>query len=80
MLRTTVYLDEETARALRRLAAAERRSQAEIVRAALRQFLQRAEQELARPIPAGVDRHHSGRTEVSANAEALLRDAARSRR
>jgi predicted transcriptional regulator len=32
MLRTTVYLDEETALALRRLADAERRSQAEIIR------------------------------------------------
>jgi predicted transcriptional regulator len=80
MLRTTVYLDEETARALRRLAEAERRSQAEIVRAALRQFLQRAEQELARPTPAGVGRYRSGRRDVSANAERLLREAAGSRR
>jgi hypothetical protein len=80
MLRTTVYLDEETAIAIRRLADAQKCSQADIIRAALREYVQRTEQEAARPAPIGVGRYRSGRSDISANAEKLLREAARSRR
>jgi Ribbon-helix-helix protein, copG family len=39
MLRTTIYLDEEVALAIRQLADREQRSQAEIIREALRRYL-----------------------------------------
>ncbi len=79
MQRTTVYLDEETVLAIRQLAAVEQRSQAEIIRTALDTYLARAGQR-ARPMPEGIGRHRSGRSDVSTDAEALLRSAARQRR
>lgn len=79
MQRTTVYLDEETVLAIRQLAAVEQRSQAEVIRAALRNYLAQTGQR-TRPMPVGVGRHRSGRSDVSTDAEALLRSAARRRR
>ena len=76
MLKTTVYLEDETALLLRQVAAAQKRSQAEIVRAAVRQYARRA----VRPKPPGLGAYHSGRTDVSERAEALLRVAAKAKR
>ncbi len=79
MQRTTVYLDEETVLAIRQLAAAEQRSQAEIIRAALDTYLTQTGPR-ARPMPRGVGEYRSGRSDVSTSAETLLRAAARRRR
>jgi hypothetical protein len=74
--KTTVYFEEETLLTLRKLAAAEKRSQAEIIRGAVAQYAGRA----PRPRLPGLGAYHSGRSGVSEKAEALLRKAARGRR
>lgn len=79
MLRTTVYLDEDMVVALRQLADTENRSQAEIIRDALNAYLQQA-QAKRRPLPPGTGAYRSGRRDISEQAEALLRQAARRRR
>ena len=80
MLRTTVYLDEETALAIRQLADTEQRSQAEIIREALRIYLEQAECHTSRPLPKGIGAYRSGRHDVAEQAEELLRNAAQRRR
>lgn len=80
MLRTTVYLDEETALAIRRLADIEKRSQAEIIRDALNTYVEQSKFQRGRPIPTGIGAYHSGRSDVSEKAEELLREAARKSR
>ena len=79
MLRTTVYLDEEIALAIRQLAETERRTQADIIRDALRRYVNQARRR-RRPRLAGVGAYHSGRADVSERAEKLLKDAARKSR
>lgn len=79
MIRTTVYVDEDVAVALRHRAAVEGRSQAELIREALRKYVEDLEQPERPPI-VGIGRHRSGRTDVSERAEELLRRAARKRR
>lgn len=76
MTKTTIYLEEETLLTLRQMAAAQKRSQAEIIRAAVGQYARRA----TRPKLPGLGAYHSGRSDVSEKAEALLRKAARGRR
>jgi len=76
VVKTTIYLEEETALTLRRIAAKEKRPQAEIIRAAIRRYTQRA----AHPKPPGLGEFRSGRGDVSERAEALLRKAAREKR
>ena len=68
MLRTTVYLDEETAFAIRHLANTQKRSQADIIRAALHNYLKQTEQQSSWPAPVGVGAYRSGRTDVSERA------------
>ena len=80
MLRTTVYLDEETALAIRQLSDREKRSQAEIIREALRRYLRQANKRQPPPKPAGIGAYRSGRHDVSGRAEELLRQAARKSR
>jgi hypothetical protein len=79
MIRTTVYVDEEVAVALRHRAAIEGRPQAELIREALRKYVEESEAPNRPPI-AGIGRHRSGRSDVSERAEELLRRAARRRR
>jgi hypothetical protein len=74
--KTTVYLEEETLLTLRQMAAAQKRSQAEIIRAAVGQYARR----MARPKLPGLGAFHSGRTDISEKAEVLLRKAARGKR
>ena len=76
MFRTTVYLDEEIALAIRRLAETQRRTQADIIRDALRRYVNQARRK-RRPRLAGVGAYHSGRADVSENAEKFLKQAAR---
>ena len=75
MLRTTVYLDEETALTIRRLADTQKRSQADIIRTALHNYLKQTGQQSSRPSPVGIGAYRSGRTDLSERAEELLRDA-----
>jgi hypothetical protein len=79
MVRTTVYVDEDVALALRHRASIEGKSQAELIREALRRYVEQAEHTKRPPIP-GMGRHRSGRSDVSARAEDLLRHAARAKR
>ncbi len=79
MIRTTVYVDEDVAVALRHRATVEGRTQAELIREALRQYIEEAPPSDRPPI-AGIGRHRSGRNDVSVKAEELLRRAARTRR
>ena len=76
MLKTTIYLEAELALSLRQLAGARGRSQAELIREALREFTHRA----GRSRPAGIGRYRSGRPDVSESAEKLLRRAIKDRR
>lgn len=80
MLRTTIYLEEETAIALRRLADVHGRSQADLIREAINSFVDRLEQAQQRELPPGTGRYKSGLGDVSDEAERILRRKARSKR
>jgi hypothetical protein len=64
----TIRVDKETAEALRRLAALEQRSEADIVRTALAAYAQ------PRPRPKGIGKYRSGRGDVSEKARELIRE------
>ena len=70
MTAITVQIDDDLAVLLRRLAAAQKRSETEIVREALHGYMQ-----VARPLPAGLGKYHSGQGQVSEKARGLLREA-----
>lgn len=76
MRKTTLYLEEETAAALKRIARSQGRSQSEVIREALARYA-RGEPP---PAPQGVGRYRSGRRDVSARAEEILRRRARAGR
>lgn len=73
MVTVTVHLDERLAEAIRSLAVSQKRSENEIVHEALAAYTQTA----ARPLPLGLGKYRSGRSDVSENAENLLNEAAR---
>jgi|FLYL01.1.fsa_nt_gi hypothetical protein len=73
MVKTTVYLDAETALVLKQLARAQDRSQAELIREAIDLYTRRSEP----PKPQGIGRFRSGRRDVSERAEELLEEALR---
>ena len=75
MTKLTLYLEEETAATLKQLATTEGVSEAELVRDAL--ALYRSAR--SRPLPKGTGAYHSGRSDISSQAEELLRQAARQR-
>jgi hypothetical protein len=66
----TVELNGEIVEELRRLAAAQERSETEIVREALSAYLRGV-----RPLPKGMGRYRSGQGNVSEQARDLLRQA-----
>ena len=66
----TVELNGEIVEELRRLAAAQERSETDIVREALNAYLQGV-----RPLPKGMGRYRSGQRDVSEHARDLLRQA-----
>ncbi len=80
MLRTTIYLEEDTLLAIRQLADSENRSQAEIIRVALKTYLEQAKTQGHRPLPPGIGTYRSGRQDISEQTEVLLRQASRRRR
>lgn len=71
-----VSLDPESALALRQAAAREGLSPSELVSVVLREYLRGP----ARPPPRGIGAYRSGRSDLSTQAEELLRKAARGRR
>lgn len=80
MHRTTVYLGEEVAVAIRHLAESQNRSQAEIIREALQKYVKEAEQKGNRPPIQGIGAYRSGRSDVSERAEELLRELTRKKK
>ncbi len=70
MTAITVQLEDDMAEALRRLAAAQQRSETDILRDALAVYVQ-----TARPLPQGMGKYHSGQGQVSEKARDLLRQA-----
>ena len=72
MAAITVELNEDIAKDLRRLAAAQERSEKEIVCEAVASYVHSA-----RPLPKDIGKYHSGQANVSERARDLLREAAR---
>ena len=64
----TLTVDDQTAEALRQLAALEQRSEADIVRTALAAYARAAQ-----PRPKGIGKYRSGRSDVSVKARDLIR-------
>lgn len=69
----TIELDDETAAVLQRLASAQRRPESDVVRDAVSAYAQ----QVPRVLLKGVGAHRSGRTDVSAKARQILREAAK---
>ena len=78
MVKTTVYLPEALAHGIRRLAEADGRPAADLIREALQNYLDRSA--ASSSIPEWVGRYDSGRSDVSTNAEEILAEAASRRR
>jgi predicted transcriptional regulator len=76
MLRTTIYLDEETVLALRQLANLQKRTQTEIIRDALKRYFEHVQPQKKSALP-GIGAYRSGRHDISEQAEELLKQAAR---
>jgi predicted DNA-binding protein len=70
MTAITIKLGDELVELLRNLAAAQKRSETDIVREALAAYMQ-----TARPLPKGMGQYHSGQKQVSEQARDLLRQA-----
>ena len=70
MTAITVQLEDDMAEVLRRLAAAQQRSETDIVRDAVAAYVQ-----TTRPLPKGMGNYHSGQGRVSEKARDLLREA-----
>ena len=70
MTAITVELDDDIAEDLRRLAAAQKRSETEIVCEALAAYVQ-----TTRPLPKGMGQFRSGQGNVSEQARDLIRQA-----
>jgi Ribbon-helix-helix protein, copG family len=68
MVKTTLYLEEETLHVLEQLASREGRSQGEVLREALLVY----KGTVNRPAPKGVGMYRSGRSDISEKAEELL--------
>lgn len=73
MIKTTVYLDPETVLALRQIAHTRRKKPAELIREALLLYTRQA----VRPQPKGIGHYRSGRSDISEQAEDILRDASK---
>ena len=75
MLSLTVELDEQVAAAIRNMAAAQRRSEREIVQEAVAAYAHGT-----RPMPRGMGKYRSGQADISERAKDILHDAAKERR
>ena len=76
MLKTTLYLDEQTRQALRSLAAHEGCTQTHILREAVAQYAKTA---AVPALPPGIGGYHSGNAKLAANTRATVRKAAAAR-
>jgi hypothetical protein len=77
MVKTTVYLDDETVAALKGISKRSAKPQAQLIRDALRAFALVGH----RPsLPAGMGMFDSGHTDTATRRKELLKQAARSRR
>lgn len=77
MVKTTVYLDDDIAAALKGISKRSARPQAQLIRDALRVFTRT---DNPPPLPAGLGMFDSERSDTSARRKELLRRAAGSRR
>jgi hypothetical protein len=77
MVKTTVYLDEQTVAALRAISRRSAKPQAELIREALRSFAHTGNPP---PLPAGIGMFDSGHTDTAARRKELLKQAATARR
>jgi hypothetical protein len=66
----TVQLDDDLLQRLRDLAAAQKRSETEIIREAVAGYVRSA-----RPLPIGMGQYHSGRADGAERARDLVREA-----
>jgi hypothetical protein len=66
---TAITLDDETAKTLRRLAALENRSEADVIRTALAAYTQ-----ACAPRPTGIGKYRSGRSDIAMRARDIIRD------
>jgi predicted transcriptional regulator len=76
VVKTTVYLDRDVVQLLRVISERRSRSQAELIREALREFVSGEKP----PLPEGMGMFDSGHTDTTAKRKQLLRSAARSGR
>ena len=73
MVKTTVYLDEAVALKLKRMAQAQQRTQAELIRESLSQLIESSNPEL----PKGLGKFSSGESRNSETYRSRLRSAVR---
>jgi len=73
MVKTTVYLDTDTALAFRQMAESQGRSQAELIRDALETYARKVK----RPKLPGIGEFDSGHSDTSARADEILSRAAK---
>jgi predicted transcriptional regulator len=76
MVKTTVYLDEETVAALKGISKRSAKPQAQLIRDALRAFTRAGSRP---PLPAGMGMFDSGHADTAARRKGLLRQAAGAR-
>jgi predicted transcriptional regulator len=70
--KTTVYLDSDIALALRQMAESQGRSQAELIREALKKFTSNG----SRPLPRGLGKYDSGEIRGAEHASDFLHSSA----
>ena len=75
MVSLTIEIEQHLADLVRQLAAAQKRSESEIVQEAVEAYAQ-----IKRPMPKGIGKYHSGRADTSERAREILREAAREKR
>ena len=76
MVKTTVYLDNDTVRSLRVMSRRRAKPQAELIREALHRFTSGEKP----PLPGGLGMFDSGHSDTTARRKELLKQAARSRK
>lgn len=77
MVKTTVYLDDETFAALKGIAKRSSKPQAQLIPEALRTFALSGNRP---PLPAGMGMFDSGHSDTVARRKGLFKEAARTRR
>jgi Ribbon-helix-helix protein, copG family len=75
MIRTTLDLNEETVHVLKQLASQEGKSQGEVIHEALLTYQTKTQ----RPMPKGIGKYDSGRSDISERAEEFLFQTRRAR-